>query len=103
MVGSRAGAVRPFPAPASSNAACGFPALRLPVRFSNDFSLGRGGLRQLLGVSLPPCRRCYPAGGNRRLSQFATASTVFDTNQLSRPPGLVRFGATPTFTHVTAR
>jgi hypothetical protein len=46
--------------------------------FSVDFSMGRGGLRQLLGVSLPPCRRWYPAGGNCRLSQYAKGSTVFD-------------------------
>ena len=35
-VGSRAGAVArwaPFPTPASSNAACGFPALRFPAQF----------------------------------------------------------------------
>jgi hypothetical protein len=37
VVGSRAGAVSPFPAPASSNAACGFPALRLPIRFPPRF------------------------------------------------------------------
>ncbi len=28
-------AVVPFPAPASSNAACGFPALRFPARFTS--------------------------------------------------------------------
>ena len=65
--------------------------------------MGRGGLRQLLSMSLPPCRRCYPAGGKCRLSQFATVSTVFDIKQLSRPPRLIGFEATPTFTHVTAR
>ena len=50
--------------------------------------MGRGGLRQLLGVSLPPCRRCYPAGGNCRFSQHTTDSTVFDIKQPSRPPEL---------------
>jgi arylsulfatase A-like enzyme len=28
--------------------------------------------------TMPPCRRWYPDGGNCRLSQYATASTVFD-------------------------
>jgi len=40
QVGSRTGAVIrrwiPFPAPASSNAACGFPALRLPDGFASS-------------------------------------------------------------------
>ena len=40
QVGSRTGAVIrrwiPFPAPASSNAACGFPALRFPDGFASS-------------------------------------------------------------------
>lgn len=47
---------------------------------SIDFSMGRRGLRQLLGVSLPPCRRCYPAGGTCRVNQISTGSAVFDRN-----------------------
>ena len=32
-VGSRAGAVSPFPAPAASNCTCGFPAYSFPIHF----------------------------------------------------------------------
>ena len=34
----------------------------LGLPFSSDFSLGRGGLLQLLSVSLSPCCRYHPAG-----------------------------------------
>ena len=48
-----------------------FPFLGLySLPFSVDFSMGRGGLRQLFGVSLPPCRHCYPAGENCCLSYY---------------------------------
>jgi hypothetical protein len=36
-VGASIQVIDPFPAPASSNAACGFPALRFPVRFVSRF------------------------------------------------------------------
>src|SRR5713101_14092 len=43
---------------------------------SADCAAGRGGLRQLLRVSLSPCCRSHPAGVVRRLSQSATAPTA---------------------------
>ena len=56
----------------------------------------------MLGASLPPCRRCYPAGGGRRFSQSATAPAAFAHNQRARPPRLDLFEATSAFTLVTA-
>ena len=53
---------------------------------SANFSAGRGGFHQLLGVSLSPCCRCCPVGGNYRSSQSAASSTAFDSKTLSRPP-----------------
>jgi hypothetical protein len=42
-----------FPAPATSNAACGFPALRSPVRFTARFICPQGWkpLSKVVGVS----------------------------------------------------
>ena len=44
---------------------------------SADFAAGRGGLLQLLSVSLSPCCRSHPAGVDRRVSQTATSHTAF--------------------------
>ena len=44
---------------------------------SADFAAGRGGLLQLLDVSLSPCRRYHPAGVTRRVSQPATGHAAF--------------------------
>ena len=44
---------------------------------SAGFPVGRGGLLQLLCVSLSPCRRSHPAGVVRRGSQSATAHAAF--------------------------
>lgn len=44
---------------------------------STDFAVGRGGLLQLLSVSLSPCCRSHPAGVVRRVSQAATAHAAF--------------------------
>src|SRR5512142_2457511 len=38
---------------------------------------GRGGLPQLLGMSLSPCRRYHPAGADRLVSQPATIRAAF--------------------------
>src|SRR5215471_3637400 len=38
---------------------------------SADFSMGRGGLLQLLGMSLSPCCRFYPAEVSSRVGQIS--------------------------------
>jgi Fumarate reductase flavoprotein C-term len=47
------------------------------VSCSADFSPGRGGLLQLLNVSLPSCCRYRPARVSRRVSQFASVHIAF--------------------------
>src|SRR3954462_619637 len=47
----------------------------LPV--SAAVAVGRGGLLQLLDVSLPPSRRSPPAGVSRRVSRRATVHAAF--------------------------
>jgi hypothetical protein len=54
---------------------------------SANFSTGRGGLLQLLGISLPPCRRFHPAGGPHRFSQSAVSPAAFARFLRARPPG----------------
>ena len=54
---------------------------------SADFSTGRGGLLQLLSVSLSPCRRFHPAGGSDRLRQSAISPAAFARFLGARPPG----------------
>src|SRR5258708_29171727 len=49
------------------------------------FSTGRGGLLQLLDVSLSSCRRYRPARASRRLSQSATIRVAFTPEQCVRP------------------
>src|SRR5437867_7421534 len=44
---------------------------------SAAFAAGRGGLLQLLSVSLSPCCRSHPAGALRRVSPSATAHAAF--------------------------
>ena len=44
---------------------------------SGDFAPGRGGLLQLLGMSLSPCRRFHPAEVNSRLGQYSAAHAAF--------------------------
>jgi hypothetical protein len=67
------------------------------------FSLGRGGLLQLLSMSLSPCRRYHPAGVFHRISQIAMSHAVFTLRLWARPPGFFTFEATSAFTFVTAR
>src|SRR5260370_12299174 len=52
-----------------------FPVIRFPS--SADFATGRGGLLQLLSMSLPSCCRYHPARVARRLSQLATIHATF--------------------------
>src|SRR5215471_20857596 len=44
---------------------------------SGDFAPGRGGLLQLLSMSLSPCRRFHPAEVNSRIGQCSAAHTAF--------------------------
>ncbi len=53
---------------------------------STDFAVGRGGLLQLLGVSLSPCCPYHPAGVDDRLSQLASAHTAFVRREKTQPP-----------------
>ena len=54
---------------------------------SVDFATGRGGLLQLLGVSLPSCCRYRPARVSRRIGQFATCHAAFALPTRARPLG----------------
>jgi hypothetical protein len=79
-------------------------ALRLyNLPHSTDFSVGRGRLLQLLGMSLSPCCPYYPAGVVGRFSQPATNHAAFARRRRARPPVLHIFEATSGFTHVAAR
>jgi hypothetical protein len=49
---------------------------------------GRGGLLQLLDISLSPCCPYRPAGVSCRLGQPATCHAAFATKQGARPPDL---------------
>src|ERR1700737_1863963 len=44
---------------------------------SDDFAPGRGGLLQLLGMSLSPCCRFHPAEVNSRIGQCSAAHAAF--------------------------
>ena len=60
-----------FPVPATSNAACGFPALRSPVRFTPRFICPQGQKllsRMLLGVSAYSRCIVQAAGSSTRYS-----------------------------------
>ena len=62
------------------------PVIRFPC--SADFSPRRGGLLQLLNVSLSSCRRYRPARASRRISQLATIHVAFTLACGVRPLGL---------------
>src|SRR5271155_1932809 len=70
---------------------------------SGDFAPGRGGLLQLLGMSLPPCCRFHPA------EVLEPHRSGFGSPCCLRPPvggsafGALIFEATFAFTVVTAR
>src|SRR5215475_6086257 len=75
-----------FPAPATSNAACGFPALRSPVCFTSKV-MGPIVLERLSALATEPCSRCT-AAEIRTAIAYSTAS--------SRSPcgsGLAPYGA----------
>src|ERR1700726_2674878 len=61
---------------------------------SGDFSLGRGGLLQLLGMSLSPCCRFHPAKVSSRVSQISAVHVAFALRMQARPSGILTFEAT---------
>src|SRR5207247_10275159 len=58
---------------------------------SADFAAGRGGLLQLLSVSLSPCCRSHPAEVVRRVSQSATAHAAFAFTVAGSASGALHF------------
>ena len=71
--------IRTHPPPSRRRSTSRFSRLYdLPC--SGDFSPGRGGLLQSLGVSLPPCRRFHPAEVKvPRRSAFGTSCCLHST------------------------
>jgi hypothetical protein len=61
---------------------------------SGDFSLGRGGLLQLLSMSLSPCCRFHPAEVNIRIGQSSGAHAAFALAWRARPSEILTFEAT---------
>src|ERR1700729_4179068 len=61
---------------------------------SSDFSLGRGGLLQLLSMSLSPCCRFHPAEVNSRIGQISAVHVAFALRLQARPSGTFTFEAT---------
>src|SRR3954447_17691959 len=53
---------------------------------SGDFSLGRGGLLQLLSRSLSPCCRFHPAKVSSRVGQISAVHVAFALRLQARPP-----------------
>src|SRR5258705_10789238 len=61
---------------------------------SDDFAPGRGGLLQLLSMSLSPCCRFHPAELNIRIGQSSAAHAAFALRLKARPSGILIFEAT---------
>ncbi len=61
---------------------------------SDDFAPGRGGLLQLLSMSLSPCCRFHPADVNIRIGQSSAAHAAFALRLKARPSGILIFEAT---------
>src|SRR5271166_3373123 len=76
--------------------------LRPPSRFSRlyglpcsgNFSPGRGGLLQLLSMSLSPCCRFHPAEVTSRIGQCSAGHSAFAPTWEARPSGIRTFEAT---------
>src|SRR5450755_2573461 len=64
------------------------------VPCSADFAAGRGGLLQLLGISLSSCCRYYPARVSRRIGQIATIPCCLRSTTESSASGVNIFEAT---------
>jgi len=72
-----------------------FPVRRLyGLPCSDDFAPGRGGLLQLLSMSLSPCCRFHPAEVNIRIGQSSAAHAAFALRLKARPSGILIFEAT---------
>src|SRR5258708_40150444 len=61
---------------------------------SDDFAPGRGGLLQLLCMSLSPCCRFHPAEVNIRIGQSSAAHAAFALRLKARPSVILIFEAT---------
>src|SRR5271154_1862303 len=61
---------------------------------SDDFSSGRGGFLQLLGMSLSPCCRFHPAEVTSRVGQCSAGHSAFALRMQARPSGILTFEAT---------
>src|ERR1700694_2254879 len=61
---------------------------------SDDFAPGRGGLLQLLSMSLSPCCRFHPAEVNIRIGQSSAAHAAFALRLKARPSEILIFEAT---------
>jgi len=61
---------------------------------SGDFSPGRGGLLQLLGMPLSPCCRFHPAEVTSRIGQISAVHVAFALRMQARPSGILTFEAT---------
>src|SRR6516164_608666 len=55
---------------------------------SGDFAPGRGGLRQLLGMSSSPCCRFHPAEVACRIGQISAPHSAFALRKWARPSDL---------------
>src|SRR6516165_1028744 len=69
---------------------------------SSDFSPGRGGLLQSLGMSLSPCCHFHPAEVTSRIGQCSASHSAFAPTLKARPSG-IHFRGHNAFTFVTAR
>ena len=63
---------------------------------SATFMTGRGGLLQLLNMSLSPCYPYHPAGVSCRFGQPAPCHAAFAPKQRARPPDLSSVSRPPT-------
>src|ERR1700686_5225065 len=61
---------------------------------SDDFAPGRGGLLQLLCMSLSPCCRFHPAKVSSRVGQISAVHVAFAPTLRARPLEILTFEAT---------
>jgi hypothetical protein len=77
------------------SALCHFPVLPVIGSVTSEhFCSGRGGLLQLLCMSLLPCRRYRPAGVSSRTNQSSIAHAAFAQTLKARPPEILPFEVT---------
>ena len=70
---------------------------------SGDFAPGRGGLLQLLGMSLSPCCRFHPAKVSSRVGQISAVHVGLRPSVAGSALGDTHFRGHNAFTFVTAR